>query len=388
MATPPPSGDDVLSSLVCSLGASMSVSSRQENDPDQPHPRWGHYKANMSSHQRQEKRRRDLLKRQCERRDDFLAVARKIAECEVGQMEEDELDEGEEEMETDPALRSKEWRPLKMRQSHKNQVMLSEWWVDCPPADYPTEWLAVLVPMGQRCLVVAGHGRTRQFSRRGAFIREFPSALPGGYRGRIRSGQGDSVTLLDCVFAREGVFHVLDVMVWDSFSYYDCDTEFRFFYLLRQKIAEDVPDITFRSATNPFVFKPLKPFESQELCSRLISADLSEIAKLDGVLFYHRRVQYLPGRKLNPLVLWLKPYMLREMVPGVEDLPQSVKALAPAHYVDAVDFVAEYKEKDKRKKKAAKQKSKKKSDTFSDMEVERNKFEESFSSKEAPREDN
>jgi snurportin-1 len=33
---------------------------------------------------------------------------------------------------------------------------------------------------------------------------------------------------------------------------------------------------------------------------------------LDGILFYHKRVHYLPG--VTPLVGWLKGYMLPEML--------------------------------------------------------------------------
>lgn len=33
---------------------------------------------------------------------------------------------------------------------------------------------------------------------------------------------------------------------------------------------------------------------------------------LDGILFYHKRVNYLPG--VTPLVGWLKGYMLPEML--------------------------------------------------------------------------
>ena len=59
-------------------------------------------------------------------------------------------------------------------------------------------------------------------------------------------------------------------------------------------------------------------------------------------------MHYLPGRKTNPLVLWLKPYMAPELMGS--EVPAEVKAQAPGDYLSAKDFIAHYREAHERKK--------------------------------------
>jgi snurportin-1 len=76
--------------------------------------------------------------------------------------------------------------------------------------------------------IIAGDGKTKQFSRSGAFVNQFPSLLPGGNRSNGNRGE---VTILDTVFSTiTRTFYVIDCMVWNQLSYYDCDTEFRFMF--------------------------------------------------------------------------------------------------------------------------------------------------------------
>ena len=139
--------------------------------------------------------------------------------------------------------------------------MQSEWMVEVPTT-MATDWLAVPVPEGRRNLVrlqsyftlmfltsstvctfhglkfpvlfkiVAGDGKTRQYSRSGAFVNQFPTYLPGG--NRTNGSRGD-VTILDTIFSPiSRTFYVIDCMVWKRNAYYDCDTEFR--YKIRVKL--------------------------------------------------------------------------------------------------------------------------------------------------------
>lgn len=55
-----------------------------------------------------------------------------------------------------------------------------------------------------------------------------------------------------------------------------------------------------------------------------------DFTQLDGLLFYHKRTHYTFGP--SPLVLWLKAYMLPEIL-GIR-ISESLARLAPSTYVD------------------------------------------------------
>jgi len=57
---------------------------------------------------------------------------------------------------------------------------------------------------------------------------------------------------------------------------------------------------------------------------------------VDGLLFYHKEARYTPGQ--SPLVLWLKTYMLPEIL-GIP-IPEWIQSKVPSDYKgyrDAVD---------------------------------------------------
>jgi len=58
---------------------------------------------------------------------------------------------------------------------------------------------------------------------------------------------------LDCIFVETTMtFYVIDIMYWKSLPFYECDTEFRFFWLSIK--LQEVQVQTF-SQTNPYIFK-------------------------------------------------------------------------------------------------------------------------------------
>ena len=80
---------------------------------------------------------------------------------------------------------------------------------------------------GRRNLVVAANGSTKVFSKSGKQVKSFPSSLPGGNRNQSR-GKQNRYTILDCIYSESNsMFYILDMMCWDGFQYYDCETEFR-----------------------------------------------------------------------------------------------------------------------------------------------------------------
>lgn len=97
----------------------------------------------------------------------------------------------------------------------RNHLMMSQWLVDVP-ADFATHWLVVPCPVGKRCLVVAGQGRTRAFQRNGYCIKSnFPSRLPGGNR-RDQARHKESC-MLDCIYnSQSKTFYILDLLAWNG----------------------------------------------------------------------------------------------------------------------------------------------------------------------------
>lgn len=193
---------------------------------------------------------------------------------------------------------------------YKNQLMLSEWLVEIPE-DFTYNWFLLICPIGKRCLVISSRGQTKAYSRTGYLMNTFGSLLPGGNRKTGRDSKQNSI--IDCIFCEiERVYYVLDVMSWNGSNFYDCDTEFRFFWL-HSKFETECQEVSQRSHLNRFPFIALKPFgcTQPEIVSAL-SSQHNFSSGVDGLLFYHKKSLYTPG--VTPLVNWLKPDMVSDVL--------------------------------------------------------------------------
>eukprot|EP00095_Tigriopus_kingsejongensis_P000911 snap_masked-scaffold186_size273091-processed-gene-1.9 protein:Tk00911 transcript:snap_masked-scaffold186_size273091-processed-gene-1.9-mRNA-1 annotation:"PREDICTED: snurportin-1" len=331
LADAPGGSEDPLAALTASL-ASDFVVSRVPNDPHQPHPRFSRFKSRGQADAAQDKRRQSWLKNQRNRREDVFNFARQLVQ---GPLDQDESTEAEPDEVLATDMDTTGPAPPRLKRTYRDQLMLSEWLVDVP-ADLDQAWLYVLAPEGRRNFVVAGHGRTTAYARNGARIAQFPSALPGGHR-RQRSGER-AITLLDCLFSpRHRCYYILDLMMWNGHPFYDCDTEFRFFWL-EQKLAES-PDLNQTADINPLPFHSLPRGPcTTGTWGDVLSQPMTFRDPLDGILFYHKQLHYTPGH--TPLVGWLKPYMLPEML-GVA-VSDDLLALAPPDYVDSQTYMQDF----------------------------------------------
>jgi len=285
--------------LADSLAGSFSVTNTP-NDTNRPHPRFAQFKM-KSSALPQDIRRRRMLEHQKSRRDDFVNHARCLAEGDFEE-EEPDLDE-EEDMDTG------EFKQRRMYKSYKNQLMLSEWLVEIPE-DIKTHWILILCPEGRRNFVIASNGLTKVYSKSGKLVKKFPSNLPGGNRNQMRR---QKYSILDCVFSeKEKIFYILDMMCWDGFQYYDCDTEFRLSWV-QQKFIENKDVLMDISRTNHYKFMPLPIYQcTEDSIAKALNSKLPFEDNLDGLLIYHKNVHYMPGK--TPLVGWLKGYMVPEIL--------------------------------------------------------------------------
>lgn len=276
----------------------------------------------------QETRRQDFLYQQKKNREAGYNNARGI-------LDEDYNSEEEEEEAMDVDVIKGKKNLSKYQYYYANYLMLSEWMLDVPE-DLMDKWIMVPCPEGRRTLLVARKGKTKAFNRRGMHLATFNSALPGGSSEDKRT----CCSLLDCIWEpREKKYYVLDILAWSNHPFINCEAEFRFYWL--KSHLEEIKELEERnSLANSFPILSLpRTFCDTDLCSFL--ENLPSL-KLDGILFFHREADYTHGR--SPLVTWLKPFMLSEILGIVVPSPMSEK---PIGYIDLRHYISKNKNKKK-----------------------------------------
>ncbi|RGB32885.1 hypothetical protein C1646_705742 [Rhizophagus diaphanus] len=198
-------------------------------------------------------------------------------------------------------------RKIKGSNPYRNQVMHAEWMQEIP-SDLEKNWYVVLCPKGKRCLVISAKGKTVSRLRNGNVMNVFESVLPAG----ANSYKGNKTTdycILDCIYDQTTfTYYVLDLMCWKGHPIYDCDTEFRF-YWLNTKFTE-IERSTANTST--YKFNPLKAhYCDQDKISFLIKNPHSFGYRPDGLLFFNKRTQYVLGD--TPLCGWVGIEKVEEM---------------------------------------------------------------------------
>ncbi|XP_071642215.1 snurportin-1-like [Temnothorax longispinosus] len=101
------------------------------------------------------------------------------------------------------------------------------------------------------------------------------------------------------------------VEFWSQFPFTNCEAEFRLFWI-KSKF-EDTPELKQRNTdTNSYPILTLPNIECKEDLNSALMNLKDELHPLDGFLFYHNKALYTFGS--TPLVTWLKPYMLPEVL--------------------------------------------------------------------------
>ncbi|KAF9397232.1 hypothetical protein BGX21_009088 [Mortierella sp. AD011] len=123
------------------------------------------------------------------------------------------------------------------RNPFRDQMMVPEALTDIPE-DLDANYYIVPLPIGHRCFVISADGKTTARLPSGQLlVSAFESSLPAGssqYRGNRRS----DYCILDCVYSSvTRTFWTMDIMCWRGHPVYECETEFRFWWL-RGKLAE------------------------------------------------------------------------------------------------------------------------------------------------------
>lgn len=263
------------------------------------------YKQNINNFDRQENRRKDLLKHQ------------KLKRLQ-------QQDEGRGNTEFKIERRKSSFNNRRDDLMDVVQLQTSEWLREQP--EDINEWLLVPCPKGQRCLVVAEKGKTKMFSKNKKYCKSFLSFLPGGGSYKLSS----DYCILDCVFnPQSDTFYVLDALYY-SIPLIECDTEFRFFWL-KSKFDE------INNLEEKYRYGNVKSFQLLQNYDMADEETLASIfhkyplwpgnqPELDGFLFYHKSSHYVFG--VTPLVCWLFPFM----IPDLLKLPVCNAYKPPSNY--------------------------------------------------------
>ncbi|UXI15442.1 E3 ubiquitin-protein ligase Nedd-4 [Sarcoptes scabiei] len=355
------------------------------NDTRRPHPRFKNNEQNDNVVKDiQNKRRNEFLQRIIKKREELLSKLRHLSQYDFDDYEdscdilfEESIDyvlesEISNSIEIDPnSIESKEEKSYKRKRSEEvvidknhrripprknhrkliaDKFMLSEWLVDVPE-DFFRNWFMMCCPKGRRTMIIASNGQTKVYTRTGYYLFRFQSLIPGGSRTWIeKHNQKSKKSILDCIFVEtEQTFYILDVIVWNGCSIFDCDTEFRFYWMHnnigevlfkdqkdkihhqnkpsidvemqeevsgREVIRKNSPSSRqFSSGLSHLSFKPIDYWPCTVDNIRE-SANLSTFKKeIDGILFYHKQAPYTSG--VTPLVCWLKIPMLPKIFPQI-----------------------------------------------------------------------
>ncbi|KAG9062871.1 hypothetical protein KI688_005178 [Linnemannia hyalina] len=128
-------------------------------------------------------------------------------------------------------------RKHKDRNPFRDQMMMPETMTDIP-TDLDTSYYIVPLPIGHRCFVISADGKTTARLPSGQLlVAAFESCLPAG-SNQYRDNRRSDYCILDCVYSSvTRTFWTIDIMCWRGHPVYECETEFRFWWL-RGKLAE------------------------------------------------------------------------------------------------------------------------------------------------------
>ncbi|KAG6452354.1 snurportin-1 [Manduca sexta] len=230
--------------------------------------------------------------------------------------------------------------------TYKNVLMFSEWMIE-KPEDFNDNWYVVPCPKGVRMLVVASKGLTKCYTKYGQYRFEFRTALPGG---NPRDTRCNHCCVLDCFYYEKGnTMFVLDLLAWNIQPMCDGETDFRHFWL--QTHLAEIDELKRITKTNNVIFSllpkiPCTPDSFNEFMMKY-PAFPNNNPSLDGFLFYHKRAHYVSGE--TPLVGWLFPFMVPEVMGEDVKISQAYLIQKPIDYTNQAEFIQNFNRKHAKK---------------------------------------
>lgn len=224
---------------------------------------------------------------------------------------------------------------VKISYDLRNILMLSEWMMAKP--DNLEDYLLIPCPKGTRVSVSVGDPpstKTQLFAKNGMHLLDVKTNLPNN-------------TLLDCIYNKSNkIIYILDVLMYAGRDVVNTDAAFRRFWI-KSKFMED----GIRSFDGGVKIKTILDFDFvnpqsvYEVFQKYPMFD--DGGKLDGFLFYHKESLYTCGE--SPLILWLFPFMIDEVLTMYKVNPKYNQE-RPLNYTNYLDYIKEFTDKMEKKK--------------------------------------
>lgn len=226
----------------------------------------------------------------------------------------------------------------RINENYRNCLMLSEWMTEVP--DDLEDFVLVPCPKGWRCSFVVKSNKAALHYKNG---KEFKKGL---------STNIPKNTVLDCFYVeKSSTLYILDVLKYKGRDVIDCDYSFRS-YWIRTKFDED--DLKFLDDNITLkmieIYDFNDPFSIQK-CYEMYPI-FSDETELDGFLYYHKEGSYTFGE--TPLVLWLFPFMVEEVMPTYKIHPH-YNSLKPNDYENYQQYITDFNAKMSRKGRRSKE---------------------------------
>jgi snurportin-1 len=216
-------------------------------------------------------------------------------------LHDEEIEDGEAENSSTRGIdlrHSAKLRGHEARRWFAKQLMLPEWMIDVPDG-LSQDWYVFARPAGKRCFVVSSNGTTVSRLRTGSVLHRFPSALPNGSKSKESSRSGQSYCILDCIFHElDQTYYVIDMVCWAGIPFYECTSEFRFFWLNNKLSETKSCDEPSRYNKYRFSLVPIFNCDLQGL-QTAYSGAVSYVK--DGLMFCNKHAHYEAGN--TPLAL-------------------------------------------------------------------------------------
>ncbi|KAG5669185.1 hypothetical protein PVAND_017079 [Polypedilum vanderplanki] len=241
---------------------------------------------------------------------------------------------------------------------YKNNLMLSEWMMETP--EDLEDFLLIPCPKGIRSTLSnekTKNKNCRLYYKNGTENLRFKTNLP-------------QQTILDCILDKiSNTLFILDVIKYDGRDFMNCDTSFRHFWIKNKFIESDLKIIDEESDMKMQLLDVYDLADSNQGFSCFQKYPMfNEGTELDGFLFYHKEADYTIGE--TPLVLWLFPFMIEEVLSMFKVHP-NYNNQKPDNYRNYLDYIKIFNETLKKKRR-----SRNKSE--SSMEIQENQDENEF----------
>jgi snurportin-1 len=324
---------DDMESVLAAMSSTLEVT---EESASFEHPRYSQYKNYGAEIKKQQARREDWLQRQQEgraalfdkRRSNITQQSEEVSPSLVDENLVEMADKSSGSRKYNASEKPGSWRSAMTAERGKNfrpdlkgRIMYAEWLMDVPE-DFAEKWKMLPVPKAKRVTIV--------FEKDTCLI----SNKTGKQLNQFKIPHYTSSTAIFDGFFKDKTVYILDFIKTGTFELEECDFECR--RTLGNNFLVENHVLEKNQVLGKWKFELLEPVVdcTKERMEEFMSKPTPY--ELDGLLFYHVNGFYTPG--FTPLVTWLKPWMLTDIL----DVPVNPIYLADATGGTTKEFIENF----------------------------------------------